>query len=218
MIDKEVKVIMKTIYLIRHSAPFVEIDNYQNYQDILWLEYNKNMILSSQGEEKAKLLCNIEELKSINEIYASNSSRAIATAKYLAESNNLKIKLDDRINERKFGVKYLKDLPANFNKLSFDDKAFKVGNGESLNDVDSRFKSFINDLLNKDIKKIVIVMHGIILLSYLKTICDYFEFDGKSFNIKYNNHTILNGTPKNPSIYKIEFDDNKKVINTSNLN
>lgn len=209
---------MKTIYLIRHSAPFVEIDNYQNYQDILWSEYNKNMILSSQGEEKAKLLCNIKELKTINEIYASNSSRAIATAKYLAESNDLKIKLDDRINERKFGVKYLKDLPTNFNKLSFDDKTFKVGNGESLNDVDNRFQSFINDLLNKDIEKIVIVIHGIILLSYLQTICDYFEFDGKNFNIKLNNHTILYGTPKNPSIYKIKFDNNKKVSNISNVN
>lgn len=49
MTGKGVKIIMKTIYLIRHSAPFVEIDNYQNYQDILWSEYNKNMILSSQG-------------------------------------------------------------------------------------------------------------------------------------------------------------------------
>lgn len=93
-----------------------------------------------------------------------------------------------------------------------------MGNGESLNDVDNRFKSFINDLLDKDIDKIVIVMHGIILLSYLKNICDYFEFDGKNFNIKYNNNIILNGTPKNPSIYKFEFDNNKKVINIGNLN
>ena len=68
MTGNKVKIIMKTIYLIRHSAPFVEIDNYQNYQDILWPEYNKNMILSSQGEEEAKLLYNIEDLKSINEI------------------------------------------------------------------------------------------------------------------------------------------------------
>ena len=85
---------MTTIYLIRHSAPFVEIDNYKNYEDVLWSEYNKNMILSPQGEENAKKLCNVEELEGINEIYASNSSRAIETAKYLADSNNLKIKLD----------------------------------------------------------------------------------------------------------------------------
>lgn len=204
---------MKTIYLIRHSAPFVEIDNYVDNDNVLWSEFNKNMILSPQGEENAKKLCNVNELKDLNEIYASNSSRAIETAKYLAESNNLRIKLDERINEREFGVDYLRDLPADFTKLSFEDKNFKVNNGEFLNEVDNRLKSFISDLLDNDSNKIAIVMHGIILLSYLKTICNHFEFDGRNFNIKYNDNVVLEGTPKNPSIYKIEFDDNKNVIN-----
>lgn len=204
---------MKTIYLIRHSAPFVEIDNYINNDNVLWSEYNKNMILSPQGEEKAKKLCNVEELKDINEIYASNSSRAIETAKYLAESNNLKIKLDERINEREFGINYLNEISANFTKLSFEDKNFKLNNGESLNEVDNRFKSFINDLLNNKSNKVAIVIHGIILLSYLNTICDYFEYNGKNFNIKFNNNIILNGTPKNPSIYKIEFNNDNQIKN-----
>lgn len=205
--------LMKTIYLIRHSGPFVEIDNYVDNDNVLWSEFNKNMILSPLGEEKAKKLCNVEELKNIDEIYASNSSRAIETAKYLAENNNIKIKLDGRINEREFGVEYIKDLPADFTKLSFDDKNFKVGAGESLNEVDNRLKSFINDLLESENNKYAVVMHGIILLSYLKIICDHFEFDGRNFDIKYNDNIILNGTPKNPSIYKIEFDDNKEVVN-----
>ena len=209
---------MKTIYLIRHSAPFVEIDNYIDNDNVLWSEFNKNMILSPQGEENARKLCNVEELKEINEIYASNSSRAIETAKYLAESNNIRIKLDERINEREFGVEYIKDLPSDFTKLSFEDKNFKVNNGESLNEVDNRLKSFINDLLDNDSNKIAIVMHGIILLSYLKTICNHFEFDGRNFNIKYNNNVVLDGTPKNPSIYKIEFDDNKNVVNIGSVN
>lgn len=204
---------MKTIYLIRHSAPFVEIDNYVDNDNVLWSEFNKNMILSLKGEENARKLCNVDELKNINEIYASNSSRAIETAKYLAESNNIRIKLDERINEREFGVEYIKDLPSDFTKLSFEDKSFKVNNGESLNEVDSRLQSFINDLLDNDSNKIAIVMHGIILLSYLKTICNIFTFDGKTFDIRFNDNIILNGTPKNPSIYKIEFDDNKEVIN-----
>ena len=68
-------------------------------------------------------------------------------------------------------------------------------------------------MLDNDSNKIAIVMHGIILLSYLKTICNHFEFDGRNFNIKYNDNVVLEGTPKNPSIYKIEFDDNKNVIN-----
>lgn len=209
---------MKTIYLIRHSGPFVEIDNYVDNDNVLWSEFNKNMILSPQGEEKAKNLCNVEELTNLNEIYASNSSRAIETAKYLAESNNIRIKLDERINEREFGVEYIKNLPSDFNKLSFEDKNFKVNNGESLNEVDNRLKSFISDLLDNDSNKIAIVMHGIILLSYLKTICNHFEFDGRNFNIKYNDNVILDGTPKNPSIYKIEFDDNKNVVNIGSVN
>lgn len=204
---------MKTIYLIRHSAPFVEIDNYTNNDNVLWSEFNKNMILSPQGEENAKKLCDVDELKYLDEIYASNSSRAIETAKYIAVNNNIKIKLDKRINEREFGVKYIKDLPTDFTKLSFEDKNFKVIGGESLNEVDDRFKSFINDLLDENNNKIVIVMHGIILLSYLKIICNHFEFDGINFKISYNDNIVLDGIPKNPSIYKVEFDDNKNVIN-----
>ena len=75
---------MKTIYLIRHSAPFVEIENYSDRNAVLWDEYNRNMILSPLGEENAKKLCDVKELKDIKEIYASNSPRAIQTAKYLA--------------------------------------------------------------------------------------------------------------------------------------
>ncbi len=59
------------------------------------------MILSIEGEENAKILCEIDELKGIN-IYSSNSARAIGTAKYIAEMNNVKIKIDNRINGREF--------------------------------------------------------------------------------------------------------------------
>lgn len=208
---------MKTIYLIRHSAPFVEIDNYVDNDNVLWSEFNKNMILSPLGEENAKKLCNVAELNDINEIYASNSSRAIGTAKYLAESNGIRIKLDKRINEREFGVEYIKDLSSDFTKLSFEDKNFKVNSGESLNEVNNRLKSFVNDLLDNNSYKIAIVMHGIILLSYLKTICNHFAYDGKNFNIKYNDNVVLDGIPENPSVYKIEFDDNKNVINVESV-
>lgn len=206
-----------TVYLIRHSAPFVEIDNYENYENVLWSDFNRNMILSSEGETNAKKLCSLKELENIDEIYASDSVRAIGTAKYLAEINKLKIKLDDRINERESGIKYIKDLPKEFNKISFDDKNYKMENGESLNDVDKRFNSFIDDLLNKNIDKAVVVMHGIILLSYLNTVCKEFEYDGKKFHIKYDDKIILDGNLTNPSIYKIEFDNNRNVVNVSNI-
>lgn len=207
----------KVIYLIRHSAPFVNFENYEDYKSISWSEYNKNMILSVIEEENAKKLCDLNELNNIDEIYASNSFRAIGTAKYIAEQNNLKIKLDDRINEREFGINYLNELPDNFTKLSFDDKTFKVNNGETLIDVDKRFKLFINDILQRDNQKTVIVLHGIILLSYFETICDKFDYDGKNFNILFKNQVVMNGVPKNPDVYKLTFDENKNILDIENI-
>lgn len=206
-----------TIYFIRHSGPFVEIDNYYNDNKVLWSEFNKNMILSPNGEEKAKKLCEVKELSNISEIYSSNSSRAIETAKYLAELNNLKIKLDDRINERDFGIKYFDEIPQDFVKKSLEDKDLKIGDGESLNELDARLNSFINDLLNAKKDNAVIVLHGIILLSYLETICNHFTYDGKIFDIRFKDNIVLNGTPKNPSIYKIVYDENKNVINAEQI-
>lgn len=55
--------------------------------------------------------------------------------------------------------------------------------------------------LKTDYQKIVIVLHGITLLSYLETVCQNFKFDGKNFDIKFNNKIILKGVPKNPSKY-----------------
>lgn len=202
---------MKTIYLIKHSGPFVDIKNYEDYESVLWEDYNRNMILSSVGEKRAEGLCNIEELNNIDRIFTSNSVRAIATAKYLAEKNNIKIELDKRIDERVFGVETLNALPKDFNKLSFDNKDFKMEKGESFNEVDSRFINFINDLLEQDSNKNILVIHGLILLSYLETICD-FSFDGNIFDIKYKNKEIINGNPKSPSVYKITYNDNKEVI------
>lgn len=208
---------MKTIYLIKHSGPFVDIKNYEDYENVLWEDYNRNMILSVEGEKRAEKLCEIKELNNVERIFASDSVRAIASAKYLAEKNNIKIELDKRINERTFGVERLSELPKNFNKLSFDDKNYKMENGESFNDVDKRFINFINDLLNQNNNSYILFIHGLILLSYLETICD-FEFDGINFVIKFKDKEILNGNPKSPSVYKITYDDNNFVIDVSIVN
>lgn len=206
----------KTIYLIRHSSPFIEIDNYSDYNNVSWHDYNRNMILSVLGEKKASELIKIDELNGIKDIYSSDSFRAIATAKYLSEANNTKIKLDERINERDFGVDYLNQLPDDFTKKSFDDKNFKVFNGESLNDMDKRFNDFIEELLNSDKDKSIIVIHGIMLLSFFQNNCD-FEYDENTITVKYNNKTTVENKPKSPGVYKITYVD-KKIIDIDVIN
>ena len=203
---------MKTIYLIRHSAPFVEIDNYTDYKNVPWNDYNRNMILSSEGEEKSKKLCKIKELKNIDVLYSADSFRAIGTAKYVAEMNNLKIKLDSRINERNLGVNTISELPDNQTLHSFTNKDYKFGTGESLNEVDERFNSFIDDVLKSNCSKIALFIHGIIMMSFLQNNAD-FSFDGKNMKLIFNNKEIYNDKMKSPMVFKIDYDNNNRLSN-----
>ncbi len=199
---------MKTIYLIRHSAPFIEIDNYKDYKNVPWNDYNRNMILSSEGEENAKKLCNVEGLKHLDEIYSADSYRAIGTAKYVAEMNNLKIKLDNRINERDLGVNTISELPENQTLDSFKNKDYKFGTGESLDEVDKRFNAFLDELLKSDKNRIALFLHGIIMMSFLQNNTDFF-FDGNTMRLLFNDQEIYNDKMKNPMVFKITYEDNR---------
>ena len=206
---------MKTIYLIRHSAPFVEIENYEDYKNVPWKDYNRNMILSSEGETKAKKLCELEDFKNIDSVYAADSYRAIGTAKYVAEMNNLKIKLDDRINERNLGVETISEVPENQTIDSFNNKDYKFGTGESLNEVDKRFNAFIEDVLKSSDNRIALFIHGIIMMSFLQNNTD-FSFDGKKMKLLFDNKEIYNDKMKNPMIFKIDYDE-KEIVNIKEI-
>lgn len=81
---------------------------------------------------------------------------------------------------------------------------------------DSIFNSFLNDVLDSNDNNIVLVIHGMILMSYLKSICD-FNFYGNNFNISFNNIEVMNGRFKNPDVFKICFED-KKAVSIENIN
>lgn len=209
---------MKTIYLIRHSAPFVEIDNYSDRDNVLWEEYNRNMILSPLGEENAKKLCNVNELKGINEIYASNSSRAIETAKYIAEKNNLEINVISDFGERKFCIDSWNQLPENFERKQFLDENYKIGNGESQKEVSNRMYSTIMKILDEyKNKRIAIVSHATAISYLLKKWCDIDIVDDK-LRYSFNNNVILNGYFNFCETFKLEFDDNNILVNIQNIN
>lgn len=173
------------------------------------------MILSVEGEERSKQLAGLEELKNIDSIYASDSFRAIGTAKYISEQNNLKIRLDPRINERNLGIEKIKDLPQDFTVNSFKNKDLKYQPGESLNEVDQRFTEFITEILSSSNKKTVLVIHGIILMSYLQNNCT-FDFDGRNFKLSFNGREIIDRPLTNPDIFRIDYEDNK-IVNITNI-
>lgn len=201
---------MKNIYLIRHSGPFIGIENYTDYKTAPWDDYNRNMILSLEGESNAKALTSIEEFKSIDLVYSSDSYRAIGTAKYIAGINNNNIILDSRINERVLGVETISELPDTFSNDSFNNKDLKYKNGESLNEVDKRFNEFLNEILNKEEPNIALFIHGILMLSYLQNNFD-FEFDGRRLKLSFDGRVVYDDDMKTPMVFKITFDNNKIV-------
>ena len=86
------------IYLIRHSEQ-LRIKNriYNEDSQIA----NEKIILSVEGEKKAKEISELAELSNIDILWSSNYVRAIATAKYIADKNKIEINIDENFNERK---------------------------------------------------------------------------------------------------------------------
>ena len=87
------------LYLIRHSLQLKELENI--ITDESSQLKNEKIILSCEGEKKAEKLSKNEELKNISEIWSSSYVRAISTAKYIAQENNILLNIDQRLNERK---------------------------------------------------------------------------------------------------------------------
>ena len=79
---------MKTVYLVRHSKP-LKVDNTLN-RDSLQIQ-NEKFFLSIEWEKIAQEKFSSEEFSYIDALYLSNYVRAIQTAKYIANKNNIQI-------------------------------------------------------------------------------------------------------------------------------
>lgn len=205
---------MKTIvYLIRHSEPLKDINNIIN-NDNLQVQNEKNC-LSINGEILANKISKLEELKNIDVLFSSNYVRTIATAKYIANENNLKINIISDLGERKFGINNWNELPENFEMKQFVDENYKIGNGESQKEVRERMNNVLIDILDKyKNKKIAIVSHSTAMLYLLKK---YVDIDNEG-NCLFNRKCFFNCMEnwKYCEIFKLEFEENK-LINIENI-
>ena len=161
---------MTTIYLIRHSKP-LKVNNDSN-KDTLQIQ-NEKSSLSIEGENIAREKLKNKEFKNIDIIYSSNFVRAIQTAKYLAEKNNLEINIDSELGERKFGIKTWDELPEKFERKQLLDEEYKIGEGENQREVRERMYNAIMKIVkeNKN-KKIAIISHGTAISYLLKKWCE----------------------------------------------
>lgn len=209
---------MTTVYLIRHSTKFDPkmIDVYKT-SDSKQLKTEKKM-LSVEGEMRAQILSEQKEFENIDTVYSSNYVRAMQTAKYFVEKNDIKLNIDERLNERTNGTIDKNKYP-NFFCDQYWDKFAKADDGESQLEVNKRMTEAFWEIVKENRnKRIIIVSHGTAisfllmnwckLLDVQKNLLRKFEFDGK---------ILINRIFKAPEVFKVVIDDNDNIVDILNL-
>ena len=194
---------MTTIYLIRHSESLKS-----NNKDI-----NEEIPLRDRGEELARKISNLNELKNIDFIYSSEYKRSISTAKYIAFNNDLPINITSKLNERKLGD--INSVPTTFWLTQLEDEDAKANEGESRKEVCERMLELIKVLLNDNKnKKIVLVTHATAITFLLMYWCKLVSADleTKARHLTFNNKDVINDSFRSPEVFKLEFDENNNLM------
>lgn len=190
------------VYLMRHSEK-LKIDGIKNIDEDSQIN-NEKIILSVEGENKARQLSEREELSNIDIIWSSNYVRAISTAKYIADKNNLPINIDSNFNERKLGnLDALKELGKNkkhkYTEEQLLDENLKNIDGENRIEVNKRMTNALNKILKENEgKSIAIVSHGAAIKFLLMNWCELND----ELKVIYKNSII---ELKDPCLIKLEF-------------
>ena len=209
---------MKTvIYIVRHSESFNNFyDNYNVLENAQII--NEKNPLSVNGEKKALKLGECSELQNIDIVYSSHYVRAMSTAKYIACANNIKLNVDYRLGERRFGVKSMNKLPINFCFRQLEDWNYKLFRGESLNQVSRRMRNVFFEILKNNLGgRIVVVSHGTAITTLFDNWCDIrINYATELAEIRCNNKLIFDGNWSAPELFKLEFED-LKLISICNI-
>ena len=197
------------IYIIRH-AEIIEENGFRNTNEDSQI-INEKEILSVHGEEQSKRLSENIELNNIDIIWSSSYTRAKATAKYIANTNNLPINIDSNLNERKLGNlkqlgEFMKDKKTRDpSQEQLLDRRFKTSDGESAEDTLQRMNNFFDRILKEyEGKKIAVVSHGGSIKFFLLNWCEVNE----DVKLVYNN-IVLDIT--SPCLLKLTFRKNELV-------
>ena len=178
---------------------------------------NEKSSLSIEGEQIAKDKLNNKEFANIDILFSSSYVRAIQTAKYIAEKNNLEINVISDFGERKFGINSWGELPDNFGEKQFLDENYKTEFGESQKEVRERTFNALMNVLKSDDKKIAIVFHGTAMLFLLMTWCKVVP-DSDKYKIFFNGNELFCGKHFDfCETFKLTFDDDNKLIDIENI-
>lgn len=204
---------MTTLYLIRHSIGFRLLEGKMLTNDSVQL-INEKSPLSLEGERLAERVASSGEFKNLDVVWSSNYVRAMATAKYFAINNDLKVNIDDRLGERIQGINSWDELPDDFGIRQFEDETYKIGFGENQLEVRKRMEEVVFEIVNANKgKKICIVGHSTAIAFFLKRWCDI------SYNApyKFNGKEFFSGIWNYCEAFKLILDDDNHLVSIENL-
>ena len=155
---------MTTVYFVRHAQPDFSVSN--------------DMIrpLTGEGQEDKRIVLDFLKDKNIDAFYSSPYKRSFDTIADAAKYFELSIQTDRRLRERDKGENGNKNH--NMFRLRWADFNFRERGGESINMVQKRNIEALNEILesNRD-KNIVIGTHGTALASIINYYDNTFNCD-----------------------------------------
>ncbi len=207
-----------TVYLIRHSTRFNMdlIDTFRtNQNDVL---KNEKIILSVEGEKRAEILANEEELQNIDVVYTSYSVRTLQTAKYLLDKQGLRVNIDDRLDERRLGERN-DDVVKNWFELQYLDENYKTVGGESQRDVRNRMEEAFFEIVEKHKgKRIAIFSHGYAITFFLLKWAEMDTINVRdTFKYTFKGKVFFDKRIEMPEVFKIVLDENNEPISIENI-
>ena len=150
---------MTNVYFVRHAEP-----NFDNHNDAL-------RELSAKGLADRQLVTEYLNTRHIDAVFSSPYKRAVDTVLDFAQKQNLTIELVDDFRERRIDSVWIENFNA-FCRQQWEDFDFKLSDGESLHEVQSRNIRALNSILKTyNGKNIVIGSHG----TALSTIINYYD-------------------------------------------
>lgn len=133
---------------------------------------------------------------------------------------NLKVNIDDRLDERRVGIPN-DDLVKDWFERQYLDENYKTINGESQKMVRDRMGKVLDEILSNDKgKKVAVFTQGYAITFLLLNWCKLEEIrkDNGSHILKYsfNNKIIFDKKINSPEVFKLTFDE-EKLINIENI-
>lgn len=195
---------LKKIYLLSNnclSSNKITLEN-KNYLKHQYIS------LSNKGIAKVIHLSQNSNLNNIEKIYTSSYVSAIETANILAEEKKLNITIAKELDERQIG-----DLEGNeyqfLKGMQEHDFSFKLKNGESINEVQTRVNALFKKVLTNDKTNNLLITHEIVILSLLANYCLKGYSLEDNLILEYKDDVIYNGERSAVTLILLTIEDNQ---------